>query len=180
VFFYCQFYTLLEEEPNSRMSEDKARLYFQQIIMAIDYCHKLNILHRDLKPENILLDKTNNCIKISDFGLAQSINSKDEIISDIAGTTSYLAPEVIKQTGYTGQSADIWSTGVILFNCVTGTFPFFSKEPGNLINVILEGNVRYPEYLSTEIVDLLKKIFVVNPKYRFNVEQIIEHPWFQK
>ena len=63
------------------MTERKARLYFQQIIMAVDYCHKLNILHRDLKPENILVDKKNNCIKISDFGLAQCVNSKEQLLS---------------------------------------------------------------------------------------------------
>ena len=148
--------------------------------MGVDYCHKLNILHRDLKPENILVDKKNNCIKISDFGLAHTINSADELISDVAGTTSYLAPEVIKQTGYQGQAADIWSCGVILFNCVTGTFPFFSKEPGNVLNVILEGKVKYPDYLSEELIDLLKNIFVVNPRSRFNIDKIIQHSWFIK
>ena len=148
--------------------------------MGISYCHGANILHRDLKPENILVDKKAKCIKISDFGLSQSIGSKDQIISDIAGTTSYLAPEVIQQTGYLGQSADIWSTGVILFNCVTGTFPFFAKEKQVLLNCILEGHVMYPEYLSPELVDLLEHIFVVDPKYRFTIEQIISHTWFRK
>jgi serine/threonine protein kinase len=148
--------------------------------MAISYCHGANILHRDLKPENILVDKKAKCIKISDFGLSQSIDSKDQIISDIAGTTSYLAPEVIQQVGYLGQSADIWSIGVILYNCVTGTFPFFAKEKQILLNCILEGNVNYPEYLSSELVDLLQNIFVVDPKYRFTIEQIISHSWFKK
>ncbi len=148
--------------------------------MGISYCHSANILHRDLKPENILVDKKSNCIKISDFGLSQSINSKDQIISDIAGTTSYLAPEVIQQTGYLGQSADIWSIGVILYNCVTGTFPFFAKEKQILLNFILEGSVNYPEYLSSQLVDLLENIFVVDPKYRFTIEQIISHSWFRK
>jgi len=74
-----------------------------------------------LKPENILIDNKNNCIKVSDFGLSTCIKSNDEILLDTAGTTNYFAPEVIKQTGYLGQSADIWSAGVILFNCVTGS-----------------------------------------------------------
>lgn len=103
------------------MTEEKSRYYFQQIILAIEYCHKLKIIHRDLKPENILVDKKNNCIKVSDFGLSTCIKTNDELLQDTAGTTNYLAPEVIKQTGYLGQSADIWSAGVILFNCVTGS-----------------------------------------------------------
>ena len=103
------------------LTEDQSRLYLQQIIMGLEYCHNINIIHRDLKPENILVDKKNNCIKISDFGLSTCIKSKNELLKDTAGTTRYLAPEVIKQTGHLGQAADIWSVGVILYNCVCGS-----------------------------------------------------------
>jgi serine/threonine-protein kinase HSL1 (negative regulator of Swe1 kinase) len=92
------------------------------MIMALEYCHNLNIIHRDLKPENILIDKANNCIKISDFGLSTLLKHNDEMIKEGAcGTTNYLAPEVLTQTGgYLGQAADIWSAGCILYNCLTG------------------------------------------------------------
>jgi len=103
------------------MTEEKARVYFQQMIQALEYCHQLNIIHRDLKPENILIDKKNNCLKISDFGLSTILKSKDELINNACGTTNYLAPEVIKLVGYQGQPSDIWSAGVILYNCVTGS-----------------------------------------------------------
>ena len=93
----------------------------------MEYCHSLKIIHRDLKPENILLDKENNCIKISDFGLATLLSHSDEKLSDTCGTTSYLAPEIIKESGeifpsggYQGQAADVWSAGVILYNMVSG------------------------------------------------------------
>lgn len=110
----------IEQEPNCQMTEEKSRTYFQQMIQALEYCHKLNIIHRDLKPENILIDKKNNCLKISDFGLSTILKSKDELIKNACGTTNYLAPEVIKLTGYQGQPSDVWSAGVILYNCVTG------------------------------------------------------------
>jgi serine/threonine protein kinase len=91
------------------------------MIMALEYCHDIKIIHSDLKPENILIDKVNNCIKISDFGLSTLIKYDDEIINSKGGTRNYLAPEVIKHTtGYLGQAADIWSAGCILYNCVTG------------------------------------------------------------
>jgi serine/threonine protein kinase len=170
----------LEDEPGSKMTEEKSRYYFQQIIMAVEYCHSLKIIHRDLKPENILIDKKNNCIKISDFGLSTSIQTNDQLIPDIAGTTSYLAPEVIKQTGYLGQSADIWSAGVILFNCVTGSFPFYASDSGQLLNNILSAKVSYPKYLSKPIIDLFKHIFIVSPRNRYTIEQIKVHPWFKE
>lgn len=122
----------------------------------------------------------NDCIKISDFGLSTSIKTKDQLIPDIAGTTSYLAPEVIKQVGYLGQSADIWSAGVILYNMLTGSFPFYASDSSQLLNSILTGNITYPKYLSKNLVDLLKCIFVVDPKKRYNIEQIKNHAWFKE
>jgi len=113
-------YQLLEKAPNNKLSGDIARKYFQQIIMALEYCHDLNIIHRDLKPENILIDKDNN-IKISDFGLSTIVKNNEEILKTPCGTINYLSPEVVKQTGYFGNSADIWSAGVILFYSVTGS-----------------------------------------------------------
>jgi len=161
------------------MNESKARSYYQQIIIGLEHLHSLNILHRDLKPENILIDKHNKCIRITDFGLSTSIDTKDQIISDLAGTTLYLAPEVIKQTGYQGQAADIWSTGVILFHCITGSVPFYGQQPEQMIKKILSANVFYPCYLSCEVMDLLKNIFVVDPKQRYTINQIKQHPWFK-
>ena len=93
--------------------------------MALEYCHSIKVIHSDLKPENVLIDKKNNCIKISDFGLSTLIKHDQETIKSKGGTRNYLAPEVIKQTGgYLGQSADIWSAACILFNCVTGSIAY--------------------------------------------------------
>ena len=156
----------IKTEKSNFMNEDKARRYFQQIISAVNYLHNKNIIHRDLKPENILIDKKNHCIKITDFGLSALIKQKNQILPDIAGTTDYLAPEVIKQIGYLGQSADIWSCGVILFNCVTGKKPFIGTS-SVMLNNILCGNVEYPSHkLSKNLIDLLKNILDPNPSTR--------------
>ena len=125
----------IKRGENERLGEEKSRYYFQQIITALEYCHNKNIIHRDLKPENILFDQKENRIKISDFGLATILKEKDEKLSDFCGTTNYIAPEIIKETGkifssggYSGQPADIWSSGVILYNMVSGENPFYHFE----------------------------------------------------
>ena len=170
----------IKAEKTNYMNEDKARRYFQQIISAVNYLHNKNIIHRDLKPENILIDKKNQGIKITDFGLSALIKQKNQILPDIAGTTDYLAPEIIKQIGYLGQSADIWSCGVILFNCVTGKKPFI-RSSSMMLNNILSGKVEYPSNkLSKELIDLLKKILDPNPNTRYNIQQIENHSWFVK
>ena len=168
----------IKNEKNSRMPEKKAKIYFQQIINAVQYLHIKNIIHRDLKPENILIDKKHNCIKITDFGLSALIKRKDEILPDIAGTTDYLAPEIIKQIGYLGQSADVWSCGVILYNLVTGNKPFGGRG-SKMIHNIISANVRYPSNLSKNLINLLNKMLDPDPTTRATIEQIIEHEWFK-
>ena len=172
---------------DEKLTEEKSRYYFQQIITALEYCHNKNIIHRDLKPENILIDKKENCIKISDFGLATILKEKHEKLSDFCGTTNYIAPEIIKETGgifssggYEGQPADIWSSGVILYNMASGENPFYHRNKTVRINNILNANVTYPKYFSSELIDLLKKIFVTQPQNRYTIKEIKKHSWFVK
>jgi serine/threonine protein kinase len=148
--------------------------------MALEYCHALNVVHRDLKPENILIDKNTKSIKISDFGLSTLLKNKDDMIQNACGTPNYLAPEVIKSAGYLGQAADIWSAGVILYNCVTGANPFHDENPTIMYNNILTANVEYPRYLSKSIVELFSGIFNIHPRNRMTIEKIKDHPWFKK
>lgn len=156
-------------------------MYFQQIISALEYCHNLKIIHRDLKPENILIDKNTNSIKISDFGLSTILNNKDEMIKNACGTPNYLAPEIINHAfGYLGQAADIWSAGVILYNCVTGGNPFHDSNPEVLYNNILNANIEYPKFLSKGLIDLFKNIFIPQPRARYTIELIKVHPWFNR
>lgn len=76
-----------------KMSETEARCFFQQIICAIEYCHRHKIVHRDLKPENLLLDDKNN-VKIGDFGLS-NIMTDGDFLKTSCGSPNYAAPEVI-------------------------------------------------------------------------------------
>ncbi|CAN1811971.1 CBL-interacting serine/threonine-protein kinase 6 [Linum perenne] len=99
-----------------RLKEDVARVYFQQLISAIDFCHSRGVYHRDLKPENLLLDEEGN-LKVTDFGLSAFSEhlKQDGLLHTTCGTPAYVAPEVIKKKGYNGAKADLWSCGVILY-----------------------------------------------------------------
>jgi 5'-AMP-activated protein kinase catalytic alpha subunit len=117
----CDFFDKIMDNEEKHLSEDESRLYFQQMLQALQYCHSLNIIHRDIKPQNILYDSDNNCIKIVDFGLSALLNEKDQKIRELGGTTSYLAPEIFSMSsGYNGQASDVWSIGVLLYNLCTG------------------------------------------------------------
>lgn len=171
---------------NKRLDENTARIYFHQIIAGVSYLHSQNIVHRDLKPENILIDH-NNTIKLCDFGYSRFINNNNNndndnydfnimMISPV-GTLSYQAPEILKNNGYYGTSCDIWSCGVILFSMICGFLPFNYDK--NVKQNIIKGVYRNgKKYLSDGAFDLISKILVVNPDMRYNINDIVNHPWF--
>ncbi|CAN1811973.1 CBL-interacting serine/threonine-protein kinase 6 [Linum perenne] len=116
-----------------RLKEDVARVYFQQLISAIDFCHSRGVYHRDLKPENLLLDEEGN-LKVTDFGLSAFSEhlKQDGLLHTTCGTPAYVAPEVIKKKGYNGAKADLWSCGVILYVLLAGFLPF---QDDNLVTM---------------------------------------------
>ncbi len=86
------------------LSEDNARWFFQQIVLAIDYCHRMGVANRDIKLENTLLDgSVRPLVKLADFGFSKDENYQSAPGSRV-GTPAYLAPEVI--TNVHGQSYD--------------------------------------------------------------------------
>lgn len=159
-----------------RMHEDEARKFFQQIISAVQYCHKHKIVHRDLKPENLLLDNKMD-IKIADFGLS-NIMTDGNFLKTSCGSPNYAAPEVISGRLYAGPEVDVWSCGVILYVMLVGRLPFDEESIPELFHRISQGVYNIPDFLSAGARNLLKKMLIVNPMDRITVEKLIKDPWF--
>ncbi|KAI7633617.1 Pkinase-domain-containing protein, partial [Hortaea werneckii] len=160
------------------MAEDKARKFFQQIVCAVEYCHRHKIVHRDLKPENLLLDENLN-VKIADFGLS-NIMTDGNFLKTSCGSPNYAAPEVISGKLYAGPEVDVWSCGVILYVLLVGRLPFDDEYIPALFKKIAQGNYMVPNYLSSGAVRLIKKMLQVNPVNRITVPEIRQDPWFLK
>eukprot|EP00879_Flechtneria_rotunda_P000659 GHRR01000773.1.p1 GENE.GHRR01000773.1~~GHRR01000773.1.p1 ORF type:complete len:322 (+),score=72.14 GHRR01000773.1:281-1246(+) len=181
------------------LPESKARWLFQQLMLAVDYCHKKGVVIRDIKADNILLDMTENgpnqpLLQICDFGYATSdARSISAAISGV-GTLEYMAPEV-HQTIYTpgsrynGQAADIWCCGVVLYIMLTGMFPFhncprhdtnFDQLSQSLLEDKCEERYNVPSSLSDGVQDLLHRLLQPFPQDRITMADVIEHPWFME
>ncbi|KAF2260462.1 serine threonine protein kinase-like protein SNF1p [Lojkania enalia] len=163
---------------NGKLKEGTARKFFQQIVCAVEYCHRHKIVHRDLKPENLLLDDNYN-VKIADFGLS-NIMTDGNFLKTSCGSPNYAAPEVISGKLYAGPEVDVWSCGVILYVLLVGRLPFDDEYIPTLFKKIAAGNYSIPNYLSPGAVSLIKRMLTVNPVHRITVEQIRQDPWFTK
>ena len=176
------------------LSEGETRLIFHQIIDAIDYMHQIGICHRDLKPENILFDSSFKKIKIIDFGLSNlyyssnvgnNENTDEELEFDYletpCGSPGYAPPEMVLGYSYNGLKTDIWSSGIILYAMLCGSFPFDDDSEQVLYSKIIKGIFDFPDdiILSDEAKNLVKKILVVNPNYRATMDDIKNDPWFK-
>ncbi|KAM0921236.1 hypothetical protein ACQ4PT_007115 [Festuca glaucescens] len=164
-----------------RLKEDAARKYFQQLIGAVDFCHSRGVYHRDLKPENLLVDEHGN-LKVSDFGLSalKECQKQDGLLHTTCGTPAYVAPEIINKKGYDREKADIWSCGVILFVLLAGYLPFQDSNLMEMYRKISRGDVRYPQWFTSDARKLLPRLLDPNPNTRITMDKLIEHPWFKK
>lgn len=118
-----------------KMDENVAKCLFFQVIEGLGYIHSKNIIHRDIKLDNILLDGKGN-VKIADFGVSKLVQ-KNEVMREHSGTPAYIAPEIIKDKGYKGFKADLWSAGVVLFALLYGTVPFKANNMKDLHQQIM-------------------------------------------
>ncbi|CCK68764.1 AMP-activated serine/threonine-protein kinase catalytic subunit SNF1 KNAG_0B03230 [Huiozyma naganishii CBS 8797] len=160
-----------------KMSEQEARRFFQQIISAVEYCHRHKIVHRDLKPENLLLDEDLN-VKIADFGLS-NIMTDGNFLKTSCGSPNYAAPEVISGKLYAGPEVDVWSCGVILYVMLCRRLPFDDESIPVLFKNISNGVYILPKFLSLGAANLIKKMLIVNPLNRISISEIFKDEWFQ-
>ena len=159
-----------------RLSELEACNFYQQIISGVEYLGKIRVVHRDLKPENLLLDNKKN-IKIVDFGLS-NIYPNNELLKTACGSPCYAAPEMINGELYKGLSADIWSSGIVLYAMLCGYLPFEDSDNEVLYTKITSGKFKTPKFLSANCKDILHKILNIDPEKRYTIKQIKKHPWF--
>ncbi|KAL2885861.1 Serine/threonine-protein kinase chk1 [Ceratocystis lukuohia] len=184
-------------EADIGVNPDIAQIYFRELIAGVSFIHSKGIAHRDLKPENILMSE-DGTLKIADFGMATMymFENQRKKSTSLCGSPPYIAPEILKcrpssqvingrripAASYDPEVADIWSCGVILFVLLVGNTPW--DEPSSSSWEFQEykskgGRSTDPlwERVPADVASLLRGMICVDPKDRFNMNKIRNHPW---
>ncbi|XP_041475778.1 serine/threonine-protein kinase stk11-like isoform X1 [Lytechinus variegatus] len=160
----------------------QAHNYFSQLVDGLEYLHSQHVVHKDIKPSNLLLT-TAGILKISDFGVAELLDqfTEDDACRTSQGSPAFQPPEIANgQDVFSGFKVDIWSSGVTLYNIVTGKFPFEGDNIYRLFENIGKGEYTIPEDVPPQLTNLLEGMLCIDPDNRLNIHRIKEHVWVRK
>lgn len=166
-------------KSRSSLPEDVCKRFLQELASALRFLRSKDIAHMDLKPSNILLTSGRSpVLKLADFGLSQRL-SKDETKTSIRGSPLYMAPEMLLDRRYDAK-VDLWSVGVILYECIFGRAPYKSENVDQLLEKIKEDKpIVIPRKvdLSNECHDLLTRCLKRDHSQRISFDDFFSHPF---
>uniref|UniRef100_A0A672UVQ6 protein kinase C n=1 Tax=Strigops habroptila TaxID=2489341 RepID=A0A672UVQ6_STRHB len=144
--------------------EHVAQFYTACVVLGLQFLHEKKIVYRDLKLDNLLLD-AEGFVKIADFGLCKEGIGFGDRTNTFCGTPEFLAPEVLTDLSYT-RAVDWWGLGVLIYEMLVGESPFPGDDEEEVFDSIVNDEVRYPRFLSSEALSIIRKLLRKCPERR--------------
>jgi serine/threonine protein kinase len=193
----CELIDVIKQD---RISEAEARHWMAQILNAVEKLQTAHVTHRDISLENIMTNKEGEAF-IIDMGMSikipylQEVEGDDEVEQrcligpdQFCGKRFYMSPEIFNgEEPFDGHAVDVWALGPTLFALVTGCYPWQRPAEDDpcfqKFSIKGEFNEKTVSELqldfSTELTNLLHRMFLIDPRQRLSLEQIRNHPWMQ-
>ncbi|RHZ25576.1 hypothetical protein DYB37_000422 [Aphanomyces astaci] len=176
-------------ETDGAYSEEIARKFTRDTLLALEFLHDQGIVHGDLKPENLLVTSKHAQkarVKLADFSMAAIISAKRLVDKD-GLTWAYCAPEVLgaadDDAPYAANSKrDMWSVGVILYIMLSAMHPFDPNGRAIVAGILTFQMVNLETMgwvdVSTDAKDLIRRLLCRDPTKRLSAKEALQHPWF--
>ncbi|MCO5551563.1 hypothetical protein L7F22_005068 [Adiantum nelumboides] len=172
-----ELFLLLDRQQQKVFSEETARFYLAEIVIALEYLHCQGIIYRDLKPENVLLRKDGHVV-LTDFDLSFITSCTPQLVrppsppgrcqkykpmpppifvaepvntsNSFVGTEEYIAPEVITGAGHSS-AVDWWAVGILLYEMIYGRTPFRGKNRQKTFANVLHKDLTFPSSIPASL-----------------------------
>ena len=154
-----------------KLSEDESMIIFKEIINILVYLHDMYLCNLNINSNNIIIDTKNN-IKICDFKFGHFYINKEKSRTTLIGDHFSTCPELLSKKPYNPELADIWSSGVLLYQMVTGELPFHSQKDLDLIRLIIKGDYTLPNSVSEKMKNLIKGLLELKEEQRFKINDL--------
>nr|AML78597.1 putative LOV domain-containing protein [Takakia lepidozioides] len=189
-----ELFLLLERQPRKVFSEEAARFFAAEVVIALEYLHCLGVVYRDLKPENVLL-QANGHVQLTDFDLSFLTSSRPQLVTpdppvgrrkkskqpqlpffvaepatpsnSFVGTEEYIAPEIITGQGHSS-AVDWWALGILIYEMLFGRTPFRGRNRQKTFANVLNKDIVFPASIPVSLAarQLMRSLLQRDPNKR--------------
>jgi serine/threonine protein kinase len=171
VMSYAGQHTLRTRIDERTLSSDDALRIFIQAARGVQALHEHSLVHFDLKPANIFLK--GDIARVGDYGLSKLVTESRNSLSFGRGTPYYMAPEMLKRRG--DARSDIYSLGIILYECLTGDVPFRGDSEWEVLRKHEQEEPRIPDSIAAPVRDVIRRCLQKDPDQRFQSVRELLH-----
>jgi Protein kinase domain/P21-Rho-binding domain len=173
---------ILEQWENGvKMDEGMIAYVCYATTAGLQYIHERNRFHRDIKSDNMLIGE-DGVIKLADFGYAAQLSESKQKRNTIVGTPYWMAPELIRGQNYDAK-VDVWSTGIMLYECCEGEPPYMEFPPLRALFLITTKGIpplKDAGQWSSELQDYVAKCLEKEPEDRSDCAALLSHPFMNR